>query len=128
MRLSINRYSKSLYFRGFTNKLDKSSLKTIASMGKIEVVIDLTKHPDIRWKEFVKFIPYHIPEGHTANIMKMEHLAENISEMVQTKNVLVVSYFGKNRAPTICAMVDPSNAEELKKSGMPTMEFFRSLM
>jgi len=128
MNLHINQYSPRLYFRGFTNKLDKNSLRTIVAMGKIKVVVDLTKRPDKRWEEFVEFIPFYVPEGHTANVVEMERLAEKIKEMTETKNVLVISYFGKNRAPTICAMVDPSNIKELKEIGALPMEFFRSLV
>jgi len=128
MNLHVNKYSENLYFRGFTNKLDKNSLKSIAAMGKIKVVIDLTKHPDTRWQDFTEFISCHIPEGHTASVMQIERLSEAIQEMSKTKNVLVISYFGKNRAPAICAMADPSNKEALIKEGFLTKDFFRSLV
>lgn len=130
--LTVEHFSGSLYFRGYTSKLPEETIQKIVSEYEISLVVDLTKHPDTRYTSYTKFIAFHVPESKNASIFEMEKIAATIRKEMNHGNVMVISYFGRNRAPAICALASEVPEQELRRISsrkkLFSMPYFRSLV
>lgn len=114
-------------------KVSGENLLRLLTVNKIDIAVDVTKHPDHRLIDALDIcVFFPLKEGHTASVSDIEHLVRRIKKFKEVgKRVLVISYHGRNRAPCLAALASDKKQEVKKLLENPyyfTIEFFRKLV